>query len=133
MMIDFEGSDPISSPLSLFETLNAMPLGKNEPWQAWLDREYPHHVALPAEEAEKLRKRILVACGALNTASRTRTVSRNDTKFVVYRFASETDAQGFIDLFGGERLDPSAASPVTSPRIGRRKNKRGRQPGRRDQ
>src|SRR3974390_30933 len=110
----------------------AMPMGKNEPWQAWLDREYPHHVALPAEDAEKLQKRLLIACAALNTASRTRTVSRNDRKFVVYRFASETDARGFIDLFGGERLEPTATNAVEKPRDRkRRKNKRRRQPGRR--
>ena len=109
----------------------AMPLGKNEPWQAWLDREYPHHVSLPAEEAEKLRKRLLIACAALNTASRTRTVSRNDRKFVIYRFASETDARGFIDLFGGERLDPTPTNAVEKPRERkRRKNKRRRQRGR---
>ena len=104
----------------------AMPLGKNEPWQAWLDREYPHHVALPAEEAEKLRKRLLVACAALNTASRTRTVSRNDRKFVVYRFTSETDARDFIDLFGGELLLPTATNAVEKPRERKGwKNKRG--------
>src|SRR3974390_205623 len=108
----------------------AMPMGKNEPWQAWLDREYPHHVALPAEDAEKLQKRLLVACAALNTASRTRTVSRNDRKFVVYRFASETDAQGFVDLFGGERLEPTATNAGEKPRERKmRKNKRRHQRG----
>ena len=81
-----------------------MPDRKNEPWQAWLDREYPHHVELPAEDAEKLQKRILVACAAISTASRTRAVSRDGRKFVVYRFASATDARGFAGLFGGKVL-----------------------------
>ena len=73
--------------------------------QTWLDRAYPHHVALPADKVGKLRKRILVACAALNTAPHTRTARRDGQTFVIYRFATKTDAQGFVDLFGGESLD----------------------------
>ena len=76
--------------------------------QAWLDRTYPHRVVLPADEVKKLQKRILVACAALNTAPRMRTAHHNGQTFVIYRFANKTDAQGFIDLFGGESLDLKA-------------------------
>ena len=80
--------------------------------QAWLDRTYPHRVALPADEVKKLQKRILVVCAALNTAPRTRTAHHDGQTFVIYRFANKTDAQGFIDLFGGA-LESAPNSYVT--------------------
>jgi len=48
--------------------LHAAMSRKSDTSQAWLDRAYPYHVALPADEVDKLQKRILVACAALNTA-----------------------------------------------------------------
>ena len=81
---------------------------KSDTSQVWLDRAYPHHVALPADKVKKLQKRILVASAALNTAPRTRTAHRDGQMFVIYRFANKADVQGFIDLFGGEPLDPNS-------------------------
>jgi len=84
--------------------------------QTWLNRAYPHHVALPADEVKKLRKRILVACATLNTAPHTRTARRDGQTFVIYRFANKPDAQDFIDLFGGESLDLTMKRRTDAPR-----------------
>ena len=78
---------------------------KNDISQVWLDHAYPHPVALPADKAKKLQKRIFVASAALNTAPRTRTAHHDGQTFVIYRLANKTDARDFIDLFGGESLD----------------------------
>ncbi len=69
-------------------------------------REWPHHVALSAEKVRDLKNGAIVRrfANTLSVSPLTYSLRRDDTDYVVFRFAKPEDADVFSERFGGERL-----------------------------
>jgi hypothetical protein len=80
---------------------------KGELTRARLNREWPHHVAVPAEKVRGLANSAAVrgVAAALSVAPLTYPLTRDDRDFVVFCFAVPEAAQLFADSVGGERLN----------------------------
>jgi hypothetical protein len=76
---------------------------KGEITRARLQRQWPHHVALPADKVRSVES-IVHRFANARSARRTFFMRRNDRDFVVFCFAKPEDAQAFCERFGGERL-----------------------------
>jgi hypothetical protein len=63
--------------------------------RADLQRNWPHHVALPAEK-------VLSVAASLSAAPLTYSLRRDDSDFVVLSFANPEDAEAFAEQFGEE-------------------------------
>jgi hypothetical protein len=83
-----------------------MPRRKGELSPAAIDRDYPFQVALPADRVSgKNHEVVMAACLALGAAPRQHTVRRENKYYVVFAFATDTDARAFKAAFGGETFD----------------------------
>ena len=71
-----------------------------------LQRQWPHHVALPTEAVRGVANSETVRsfAGTLSAAPLTYALIRDEAHFEVFCFAKPEDAQAFAERFGGERL-----------------------------
>jgi hypothetical protein len=77
-----------------------------------LNRQWPHHVALPVEALRGIgnSETVYGFLKPLSVGPRPYRLRRDDLNFAVFCFAKPEDAQAFADRFGGEVL-PVADKP----------------------
>lgn len=73
-----------------------------------IDREWPHQVALPADDVMGANYMVIREyCRGLSVCPRTRTYWRDGRRYLAYCFATRSDAEHFQDGFNGEFVDPT--------------------------
>jgi hypothetical protein len=83
---------------------------KGEILQARIRHQWPHHVALSADQIRGHKNYDVVHAfaEAFSGAPRTFSMRRDDLDFVVFCFAKPEDADAFCEQFRGERLPNNA-------------------------
>jgi hypothetical protein len=72
-----------------------------------IDREWPHRVALPADQVMGANHSVTHDfCRGLSLCPRGHSVLRENTTYIVFCFADAEHADLFRERFGGERFDP---------------------------
>jgi hypothetical protein len=80
---------------------------KGELTPARIDREWPHQVALAAEQVKRGNNAVIHEfCRELSLCPRNHTVQRDDVTYIVFYFAEPSHAGRFRVRFSGARLDP---------------------------
>jgi hypothetical protein len=79
---------------------------KGELSPAAVDRDWPHQVALRAEQAARDFQVIAEFCRELSLCVRGHSVNDGKDWYRIYRFAKPGDATAFMARFGGESFDP---------------------------
>src|SRR5258708_11336354 len=73
-----------------------------------IDREWPHQVAVPANQNTGKNDDIMHEfCRKLSLCPRGHTLRRDDVTYSVFCFADASHAERFCERFGGERFDPT--------------------------
>jgi hypothetical protein len=82
---------------------------KGELRKAMMDRQWPHHVALPAMRCHGHNYITLrLFCEPLSLCPRTHSFRRGDHDMIVFCFAEPAHAEQFRARFGGEFIDPKS-------------------------
>ncbi len=90
-----------------FRLLAVMIQRKCELSASTIDREWPHQVALPADQLLGKHHDIIDKfCRALSLCPRGHTVQRDDATYHVFCFADVSHAEQFRARFSGERFNP---------------------------
>ncbi|SRR6266446_4404814 len=80
---------------------------KGELTPATIDREWPHQVALPADQVKGVNNAVIREfCRGLSLCPRNHTVQPDDVTYIVFCFAEAPHAERFRERFGGEPFDP---------------------------
>src|SRR5712671_1666006 len=80
---------------------------KGEITPSTIDREWPHQVALPADQVAGKNYSITQnLCRGLSLCPRGHTVRRDNITYTVFCFADPAHADLFRERFNGERFDP---------------------------
>jgi len=80
---------------------------KGELTSGRIDREWPHQVALPADQVAGKNYAVTHGfCHGLSLCPRGHSVQRNGIEYHVFCFAEAADADLFRERFNGERFDP---------------------------
>jgi hypothetical protein len=95
---------------------------KGELTSGRIDREWPHQVAVPADDV--LGKNNVAAhdfCRELSLCERGHAVWRDDICYRIFCFADPAHADLFRERFNGERVDPKERGRGTSWHLWRKK------------
>jgi hypothetical protein len=90
---------------------------KGELSKAMMDREWPHHVALPAFRCHGHNYVTMrLFCEPLSLYPRPQLCRRDDGDMTVFCFAERRHAEQFRERFGGEFMDPGTPPKWPRPR-----------------
>ena len=82
---------------------------KGELSKGTMDRQWPHQVALRADQCTGHNYvTIRLFCEGLSLCPRTHSFRRDDTDMLIFCFAQRAHAEQFRDRFGGESIDPKS-------------------------